>query len=302
MKIKIRLKNLLDAAKLYESQGLLIEASEKYEDAISLIQKTEPKKEGQNLIDMISKKLSAVKNDIEEIAKQPTLPEVSKKNQDLIKKLFADSKSKDTLETAHDEAITLAKFGQFERAFEELNELLKNASIQIDAAKSILRCHMARTSIDDAVTQFQEWQSGDLFAENQLATIRLFLEVFRYDNKKEVISLQLRNPEDVEELKIQNGKYPDICSMIITLDTGPLEGVIFVLDISFQTGDIITLFIEGHKEELIENFEVGKTLNNVQFNSTIATFKGKGIVTEKIMIDSGSRMGDYRLDIRISSS
>ena len=69
MEIKIRLKNLLDAAKLYESQGLLVEASKKYEDAISLIQKTEPKKEGQNLIDKISKKLSAVKSDIEEIAK-----------------------------------------------------------------------------------------------------------------------------------------------------------------------------------------------------------------------------------------
>ena len=101
---------------------------------------------------------------------------------------------------------------------------------------------------------------------------------------------------------MQHGKYPDICSITIILDTGPLEGVIFVLDVSFQTGDIITLFIEGHKEELLENFEVGKTLNNVQFNSTIANLKGKGIVTEKIMIGSGSRMGDYRLDIQISNS
>jgi len=161
---------------------------------------------------------------------------------------------------------------------------------------------MARTSIEDAVVQFQKWQSSDIFTKSQLITIRLFLEVFRFDNFKENISMQLKNPADVEKLEITNGKIPDICSMIITLVKGPLKGVTFVLDVRFQIRNVITLFIEEHKEELLESFEVGKNLDNLQFNTTIAIFKGKGIVAEKIRIDSGTRQGDYRIDIQVISS
>jgi len=302
MDVKKRLKNLLETAKLYRSQGLLFEAKGKYEDAAALIQGTGLIKDGQNLIDIISKKISGVKEDIERIEKQPTLPEVSEKDQDVIKELFSDATGKDKDAAALEGAITLAKFGQFDRALKDLNELLKSAPVRMNAAKNILRCHMARTSIEDAVVQFQKWQSSDIFTKNQLVTIRLFLEVFRFDNFKENISLQLKNPAHVEKLEISNGEIPDICSMIITLVEGPLKGVTFILDVRFQIGNVITLFIEDHKEELIESFEVSNILDNLQFNTTIAIFKGKGIVAEKIRIDSGTRQGDYRIDIQVTSS
>ncbi len=294
MDIKERLKNLLETAKLYRSQGLLFEAKRKYQDALILIQETGLIKDGQNLIDMISKKISGVKKDIEKIEKQPTLPEVSEKVQDVIKELFSDTTGKDKDAATLEGAITLAKFGQFDRALKELKELLKNDSVRMNAAKNILRCHMARTSIEDAVT--------DIFTNNQLVTIRLFLEVFRFDNFKDNISIQLKNPAHVEKLEITDGEVPDICSMIITLDKGPLKGVAFILDVRFQLGNVITLFIEEHKEELLESFEVGKAIDNLQFNTTIAVFKGKGVVAEKIRMDSGSRQGDYRVDIKVMSS
>jgi len=302
MDIKERLKNLLETAKLYRSQGLLFEAKGKYEDALTLIQKTGLIKDGQNLIDIISKKISGVKKDIEKIEKQPTLPEVSEKDQDVIKELFSETTGKDKDTAALEGAITMAKFGQFDRALKDLNELLKNDSVRMNAAKNILRCHMARTSIEDAVAQFQKWQSTDIFTKNQLVTIRLFLEVFRFDNFKDNISLQLKNPAHVEKLEITDGEVPDICSMIITLIKGPLKGVTFILDVRFQIGNVITLFIEEHKEELLESFEVGKSIDNLQFNTTIAVFKGKGVVVEKIRMDSGSRQGDYRVDIQVMSS
>lgn len=301
MDVKERLKNLLETAKLYRTQGLLFEAKRKYEDALALIQESGLIKDAQNLIDIISKKISGVKKDIEKIEKQPTLPEVSEKVQDVIKKLFSDTTGKDEDSVALEGAIILAKFGQFDRALKDLNELLKNDSVRMNAAKNILRCHMARTSIEDAVAQFQKWQSTDIFTQNQLVTIRLFLEVFRFDNFKDNISLQLKNPEHVEELEITDGEIPDICSMIITLDKGHLKGVTFILDVRFQIGNVITLFIEEHKEELLESFEVGKSIDNLQFNTTIAVFKGKGVVAEKIRMDSGSREGDYRVDIQVMS-
>jgi tetratricopeptide (TPR) repeat protein len=302
MDVKKRLKNLLETAKLYRSQGLLFEAKGKYEDAAALIQETGLIKDGQNLIDIISNKINAVTKDLERIEKQPTLPEVSEKDQDVIKELFSETAGKDKDTATLEGAVTLAKFGQFDRALKDLNELLQNDHIRMNAAKNILRCHMARTSIEDAVVQFQKWQSDDIFTNSQLITIRLFLEVFRFDNFKENISLQLKNPADVEKLDITHGKVPDICSMIITLVDGPLKGVTFVLDVRFQIRNIITLFIEDHKEELLESFEVGKTLDNLQFNTTIAIFKGKGVVAEKTRVDSGSRRGNYRIDIQVMGS
>ncbi len=302
MEIKTRLKNLIQAAKLYRSQGLLVEAKQKYKDALDLIQGSEWIKNRPNIIDNILKKFNILKKEIEKIEKQPVLREVPKKEQDLIKELFSDSKGKDKDEIAIEGAITLAKFGQFERAMEEFNELLKKAATRVEAAKNILRCHMARTTIDDAVTQFQKWQSSKIFTPSQLLTVRLFLEVFRYDNLKDKTPIQLRNVEEVEELEIQNGHYPDICAMIIILDEGPLEGGTFILDVNFQTGNVVTLFIDGHKEELLENFKVGKTLDNVQFQSTIAIFRGNGVVKEKVKMESGLREGDYRLDILVTGS
>ena len=302
MDIKIQLKKLIQTAELYRSQGLLFEATGKYDDALTLLQGSKLMEGNQKLADIISKKISTVKNDIKKIEKQPILPEVSREQQDIIKNLFTESKDTSKESDVLEGALTLAKFGQFERSLEELNELLKAPHLRMKAAKNILRCHMARASIEDAYSQFQKWQSSNLFSPNQLITIRLFLEVFRYDNLKENVSLQLRDPEHVDELEITDGEFPDICSMIITFDDGPLKGGTFVLDVSFQTGSVITLFVAGHKEELLDNFKVGKILKNLQFNTTIAIFKGKGIVDEKIKFDSGSRQGDYRLDIKVTSS
>jgi tetratricopeptide (TPR) repeat protein len=302
MDIKVQLKKMIQTAELYRSQGLLSEASGKYEDALALLQGSELIQGGQKLADIISKKISAVKNDIQKIEKQPILPEVSREEQDIIKTLFTETKDTSQESEVLEGALTLAKFGQFERSLEELNELLKAPHLRMKAAKNILRCHMARSSIESAYSQFQKWQSSNLFAPNQLLTIRLFLEVFRFDNLKENVSLQLRDPEHVDELEITDGEFPDICSMIITFDEGPLKGGTFVLDVSFQTGNVITLFVAGHKEELLNNFKVGKILERLQFNTTIAIFKGKGIVDEKVKIDSGPRQGDYRLDIKVKSS
>ena len=302
MNIKVQLKKMIQAAELYRSQGLLSEATGKYEDALTLLQGSELVEGGQKLVDILEKKIRAVKNDIKKIEKQPILPEVSRAEQDIIKTLFTETKDTGKESEVFEGVLTLAKFGQFERALEELNELLQVPHLRMKAAKNILRCHMARTSIEAAYSQFQKWQSSNLFSPNQLLTMRLFLEVFRFDNLKENVELQLRDPEQVDELEITDGEFPDICSMIITFDDGPLKGGTFVLDVSFQTGNVITLFVAGHKEELLNNFKTGEVIKKLQFNTTIAIFKGRGTVVEKVKIDSGARQGDYRLDIKVTGS
>ena len=109
MDVKKQLKNLLETAKLYQSQGLLFEAKGKFEDAAALIQETGLIKDGQNLLDIISKKINAVKKDIERIESQPTLPEVSEKEQDVIKELFSETTGKDEDTAAIEGAVTLLR-------------------------------------------------------------------------------------------------------------------------------------------------------------------------------------------------
>ena len=151
MDVTKQLKNLLETAKLYRTQGLLFEAKEKYEEAETLIKETGLIKDGQNLLKIVSKKISAINNDIESIDEQSSLPEVSQEHQDVIKELFSETKGKDKDEAAMEGAVTLAKFGQFARAIKDFHKLLQKAPLRMNAAKNILRCNMTRTSIEDAV-------------------------------------------------------------------------------------------------------------------------------------------------------
>ena len=44
------------------------------------------------------------------------------------------------------------------------------------AAKNALKCHMALSSVDAAVAQYQEWVSGNIFSAEQLESVRVFFE------------------------------------------------------------------------------------------------------------------------------
>ncbi len=176
MNIIKKIKTLLKEAELYHSQGLLYEAIAKYNDATELIQNNEQLKNKQSLLEGISKKINVLKKDISKIELAPKKPEVSGNMQDLIKKMYAFSPDVDEDAKAIEGAVALAKFGQFKRAISDFNELLKKDSTRIDAAKNILRCHMALYSIDKAISQYEEWLIDEIFHPNQLDKIYIFFE------------------------------------------------------------------------------------------------------------------------------
>jgi len=115
------IKSLLKEAELYQSQGLLDDAKQKYDNATALIEKN-PELENRQAV---SEKIGALGSDIDRVEKASKSPELSAKVQDLIKNLFAFSDEKDKDETELEGAIALAKFGQFDRALAEFNELIK---------------------------------------------------------------------------------------------------------------------------------------------------------------------------------
>ena len=52
---------------------------------------------------------------------------------------------------------------------------------------------------------------------------------------------------------------------------------------------------------LIESLKVGVRLDDMDFYSPIAIFKGSGVVETNTRIETGPKRGDYSLDIKIHS-
>ncbi|KJS32622.1 MAG: hypothetical protein VR64_05965 [Desulfatitalea sp. BRH_c12] len=311
MDIKQRIKTVLQEAEIYRSQGLIGEAHAKYENAASLIHSIEKLKNKENLLKAVSDKIQALDSTRKKVEKGPATPELSKKAQDLIKNLFTFSENKDEAAAALEGAVALAKFGQFDRALVELNELLEKESTRVDAAKNILRCHLASSSAEEAINQYHQWYSGDLFQSNQLEAVRGYLEDIL---TKKGLQVSLPLPVDVASspdaevtLEVEAQPEPeeeflDITSIGITFDSGPRKGKMVEFDVNFQSGNMLSLIISKKDQVIIEGLKEGLKIKEIQFFSPIAIFNGSGMVASKTQIKTGPKQGDFCLDIRIVSS
>ncbi len=314
MNITKKIKLLLQEAEFYHTQGLLNEAMEKYNNATKLIRSNEQLKSKQNLTNGISKKILALKKDIIKIEKAPKKPEVSAKVQDLIKKMYSFSPYKNEDLKALDGAIALAKFGQLKRAITEFNELIKKDSLRVVAAKSMLRCHMALSSMDEAVTQYEQWISDDIFSTIQLDKLHVFLKNILKkegidkklprrkaptDNLEPVITIPGTDAVQVKGPEIEDDDALDINSIGITIDSGPQKEQVVEFKVRFQLGNVVTLLISIRDKDLIEIFKVGDIINDIQYYSTAALFSGSGIIVSAREIKVGPLRGDYCVDIEI---
>ncbi len=304
-----KIKSLLQQAELYRTQGLLNEAQEKYKLIEDLIKKTEQIKNKEKLLEGIAKKMAALQKDVELVTSAPTTPEMSEHVNTLIKKLFSfskDSESSTKEDDALEGAIALAKFGQFEGALADLMKLLEIDRLRVTAAKNILRCHLAIGSKEAATKQFSEWEAGDLFSSEQLEKVRVLLDdmvdkkVLSGEQNDDAVQ-DKASTADSEEDSQDEEEILDISAIAITFDSGPHKGEQVELDVSFQSGNIVSLIISSKDESLVESLNVGVKLEDVHFYSPIAIFRGSGVVSAMTQIKTGPKKGDYSLDIKIES-
>ena len=294
------IKSLLQEAEVYRDQGLWQEAMEKYNIASELILKDNKIKNRQNLIHVISKKMGALENDFKKKNK-PVSPKIPKKTRGLVKskKLFSEKMGKD--EAALAGALNLAKLGQYKRALKELQNLIRVDSTRVNAAKNIIRCHMALSATDDAIDQYNKWITNNLFRNDQLEKVRFFLKssLMKKGIKGALPELKKTLEPEYTDIEENDEEVPDISSIVIVLDEGPQKGKVIELDVSFQTGNIVNVIISGREHERIKNLNIGFQINDIQFFSPIAMFKGSGIVSNITYISSGPKNGDYSLDIKV---
>jgi hypothetical protein len=172
---------------------------------------------------------------------------------------------------------------------------------------------MAIGSVDEAVDQYHQWLSGDLFTSSQLEAIRSYLQPI-LDRKGVDTSLTL--PEgggDEAEAAAESGGIEfsmpeaeedilDITSIGITFTSGSHKGKMVEFDVNFQSGAMLSLIISKNDLGLIEDLNNGDRLDDVQFYSPIAMFKGTAVVANKTQINTGPKRGDFCLDVKVTST
>jgi tetratricopeptide (TPR) repeat protein len=326
MSIKEQIKSVLQEAEIYRTQGLLNEAMVKYKIAADLVEKNVQHESRLSLLDGITKKIDMLKQTISKYNDPEKMPKMPVEIQNLIKDKFAFSADKES--AVLEGAIALSKFGQFERAITEFNELLRNDSLKLVAAKNILRCYFSISSVEEAISKYVEWIDSGIFQSGQIEKIRFFLENLLKDRgvekefpipeiktavsddtavyvkeAEEAPALKAEPPAalPVEEEEMEEDEFLDINSVGITVSTGPQKSREVVLDVAFQSGKSVSLIVPGREKALIDTFKVGLKLENVQFYSPIAILNGSGLISAFTKIISGPKMGSYSLDLKISS-
>ena len=304
MTIVKKLKKILKEAELYRKQGLLVEAKSNYESAAELLKKNMKLENSQNLLDAVLKKISSTNIDINNIQKNIKPPEVSSKIQNLIINLFSFSDNNANDISAIDGAIALAKFGQYERALEEFETLLKKDSTKVDAAKNILKCHQALSTLETAAVKFNEWLENDIFSLEQMVKIHEFLQKIIDKEGASIVLPKL--PESAVTILTENEMNTEVDDEILEISTVgiPIENdsgnsQLREVDVSFQSGNILSLIFSKKEEDWIDKLKIGQVLNDIQFYSPIAMFAGTGAVVSKTKIKSGPKKNDYCLDIKI---
>ena len=299
MSEKERIKAMVKEAEIYRTQGLFDQSKGKYLELIQFIKNHERLSKDKKLIDAVNKKLQLVEDALTEIAEATDKPQLSEDLQNLISQLFSSSKNKDT--AAIEGAVALAKFGQYEKAVTELRRLLKG-NFPLLAAKNLLRCQLNFESPDAAIVQFNRWVHRDELSKGDLTHLKGFFEKLLEKkgikaNLDQVTegSIEKSAPEEQEEEDLE------ISSVSIQLEDGPRKGQEVEFDVSFHSGDAISVFIPAAQKDLVDFFKPGIRLNEIQCFSSLAVFSVSGVVSQKTRLTSGPNKGDYALDIKIKN-
>ncbi|MFW6147448.1 MAG: tetratricopeptide repeat protein [Thermodesulfobacteriota bacterium] len=301
-----RIRSSLREAEIYRKQGLFEESKEKYEEIFAFLQSHEKYSKNKRLLKVFQDKIKALNANLDEVEKASELPDLPENVHKLIRQLFSFSENEETAEM--EGAIALAKFGQYEQAIHAFTGMIQKWVMPLVAAKNALRCHVTLASPDAAVAQFEQWLSQKTFSAKELRFLRSSLEDHLARRGIAVDISEVSEPDSEpppEELELQRYQEPeviDISSFRVQLTKGSRKGKTVEFEVSFQSGNKVSTIIPAQERDLMNSFEPGLRLNDIQFFSPLAVFNGMGIVSGINKISSGPRRGDYSLDITIEEA
>jgi len=300
MDLGIKIKKYYQEAELYNEQGLLTEALEKYKAVEALIKSTSNIRNRQGLLKQVAARIDEAAKKLQKLdGVKPTLT-VNEEAQSLMKEMYSFDDPEAKGSSALGGAIALTKFGQYDKAIEELNRLLEYDTLRLEAAKNILWCWMQQNYADYAVSLYQKWRKSNLFPPKETDEIhRYFVKLMDeagVDHEFDGLESQRTIEPDSE---INDDDILDISSVKFVLPHGAKEGEKIELEISFQSGKYIRMIIPKKEKDLIDGIHPGDLLKDIAFYSPVAIFSGEGYVSSKNEIHAGPKRGDFSLEIKI---
>jgi hypothetical protein len=301
MSEKDLIRRLLKEADIYRTHGLLSDSKVKYMEILSVIGKSKTLANHKQLIAGVKSKIRAVDKSLNELRDTPERPELSEDLQDLIKKLFTFSQTKEA--AAIEGAVALAKFGQYEQALKEFHKLLEQGVLPVVTAKNMIKCYTALKAPDAAVAQFAKWKTRDFFSTEDLKYIRTFLKTSleKEGFKTEIPEVEAKPSLPSKPKKKKEEVFLEISAISFHLQGGPFAGQTMDFDVHFQSANTVTVLIPSAKKNLADSLVPGTRLNDIQCYSPITVFRSTGTVSGTAKIKQGPRQGDYTLDITIDA-
>ncbi|MCK5783021.1 MAG: hypothetical protein KAH06_01125 [Desulfobacterales bacterium] len=295
-----KIKKYYKEAELYSSHGLLTEALEKYKAIEGLVKSTQNIRNRDGILKQIALKIELTVKKIKKLDGPKTTTKVADDAQSLMKEMFSFDDPEAKGSSALGGAVALAKFGQYDKAIEELNRLLEYDKLRLEAAKNILWCWVQQNYTDYAVSLYQKWRKNKLFPPEEANTIQDYFNALlgKSDSDHEIDGLESQRTVEPDS-EIDDDEMLDISAVRFVLPRGPKEGEKIELDISFQSGKYIRMIISRKEKDLIDSINPGDLLKEIVFYSPVAIFSGEGYVSSKNEIDAGPKKGDYSLEIKL---
>lgn len=176
MDIKSKIKSNLKEAELYRGQGLLFESKSKYQETLQMIKNHLQPQDGEKIAKAISEKIAILEKEIVRVEKKVLSPHMTQESQDLITQMFRVSEGEDQHSAAMEGAKALIKFGQFQRARDELEKLIEVDSQRAEAARHIMNCYFLENKSDEAVSCYEKWLLNPLFTDSHIALLQKNIE------------------------------------------------------------------------------------------------------------------------------
>lgn len=292
-----KIKSFYLEAELYSDQGLLNEALERYNLVEDLLKANSSIRNRNNLLLKIAKKRKLINEKLEKIdGKRSKNIEVSKDTQSLMKEMFSFDDPKIKGSSSLGGAISLAKFGQYDKAIEEFNRLLDYEHLRLEAAKNILWCWLQQNYEDYAISLFQKWQKKKTFPASEMDSIQLYFKDLLKEKGSEKTVTDIEMEKTIEpDSEIEDEDIIDITAIRFDLpDTGTVD-----FEVSFQSGKYIQMIMPKKEKKILKSIRSGDMLKEIIFYSPMAIFSGTGFVSKIKAISSGPKRGDYSLEIKI---
>jgi len=295
-----KIKKYYKEAELYNSHGLLTDALEKYKSIEGLVKSTRNIQNRQGILKQIALKIESTNKKLQKIEGPKTTTEVAEDAQSLMQEMFSFDDPESKGSSVLGGAIALVKFGQYDKAIEELNRLLEYDKFRLDAAKKILWCWVQQNYMEYAVSLYQKWRKNKLFPPEEADAIQKYFNelIDNAGGDQEIDELESQRTVEPDS-EIDDDEILDISAARFVLPRGPKEGEKIELEISFQSGKYIRMIISRREKNLIDSINPGDLLKEIVFSSPAAIFSGEGYVSSKNEIDAGPKKGDYSLEIKI---